>query len=125
MTKTAIAAVLVVLLLPRSHGNAADEAGRFVTGGGAGELQCVEFISAMEQARRHPYRSVQYWKSIDAYVSYVSGFRTGFNHGWQGRQDIFEGWDVEEIMGKVEGICREHPTAKFYQALIALVASRK
>jgi hypothetical protein len=117
--------VIAVLVLLRSHGNAADETGRFITGGGVGELRCVEFVSAMEQARRHPYHSVQYWRSIDEYVQYVTGFWTGFNHGWEGRQNIFEGWAVEEILGKLEGICRENPTTKFYGALVLLVASRK
>jgi hypothetical protein len=95
MTKRLVVAGILILLLLRSQGNAADEAGRFISGGGVGELSCVEFVSAMEQARRHTYRSVQYWKSIDAYVSYVLGFWTGFNYGWRGRQNIFEGRQCE------------------------------
>jgi hypothetical protein len=89
-TLIAIGTAATILVLLRVQSDAADAAGRFVTGGGVGELSCVEFVSAMEKARRYTYRSVEYWKSIDAYVSYVAGFQTGFNYGWEGRQDIFE-----------------------------------
>jgi hypothetical protein len=125
MTKRLVTAGILILLLLRSYGKAADEAGRFISGGGVGELSCVEFVSAMEQARRHTYRSVQYWKSIDAYVSYIGGFWTGFNYGWQGRQNIFESWNIEDILGKLEGTCRGNPTGKFLEALVLLVESRK
>ena len=122
--KLACAGTLIYFLL-HSQVFAADQAGQFHQGGGVGATPCVEFVSAMEAARRHTYHSVSYWKAIDGYVSYVAGFWTGFNYGWRGRQHIFDGWEMEDILGKLEGVCRENPTTKFYAALGLLISPRK
>jgi hypothetical protein len=116
---------LTALFLLHSQAFAADEAGRFYDGGGVGTVRCVEFVSAMEAARRHTYRSVSYWKAIDGYVSYVAGYWTGFNYGWRGRQNIFEGWGIEDVIGKLEGICRENPTVPVFAALVLLTEPLK
>ena len=115
----------VILFWLQSQMFAADETGRYYDGGGIGATPCVEFVSAMEAARRHTYRSVSYWKEIDGYVSYVAGFWTGFNYGWRGRQNIFDGWGIEEILGKLEGVCRENPNAQFHHSLVLLISPRK
>jgi hypothetical protein len=52
----------------------------------------------MEAARRQKYRSLEYWKPIEPFVSYTAGFWTGFNYEWRGRQNIFEGLDIEDVL---------------------------
>jgi hypothetical protein len=88
MKKTARQIIVAIFTLMSADANAADEAGRFNHRGGVGTVQCVEFVSAMEQARRHKYHSPEYWRSIDSFVAFAAGFQTGFNYGWLGRQDI-------------------------------------
>jgi hypothetical protein len=116
---------LAVTIPLQSPSYAADERGRFHSGGGVGELACTEFVSAMEAARRHTYKSLEYWKPIEPFLSYTVGFWTGFNYGWRGRQNIFDGLGIEDVLAKVQMTCRERPTIKFYQALGLLVETRK
>jgi hypothetical protein len=120
-----ITTTLAVTILLHSPSYPADETGRFYSGGGAGEVTCTQFVSAMEAARRHKYQSLEFWKPIEPFVSYTPGFWTGFNYEWRGRQNIFDGLDIEEVLAKVEITCREHPTIKFFKALTLLIESRK
>jgi hypothetical protein len=120
-----LSVVVAFVALLHSPSYAADETGRFYSGGGPGEVVCTQFVSAMEAARRHKYQSLEYWQPIVPFVSYAAGFWTGFNYGWQGRQNIFDGLSIEDVLAKVETTCREHPTIKFYQALTFVVEARK
>jgi hypothetical protein len=122
ITMTLALAVTILLHLPSYP---ADETGRFHSGGGIGEVACTQFVSAMEAARRQKYQSLEYWKRIEPFVSYTSGFWTGFNYGWRGRQNIFDDLGIEDVLAKVETTCRERPTIKFFEALTLLIETRK
>jgi hypothetical protein len=52
-------------------------------------------------------------------------FWTGVNYEWRGRQNIFDGLDIEDVLAKVEMTCREHLTIKFFKALTLLIESRR
>lgn len=125
MSKNRRAFALALLGFIGTHAYAADETGRFVTGGGVGEESCVTFVAAMESARRYKYHSIEYWAKITSYVSYASGFQTGVNLEWQGRQDVFDGLTIDDVLAKLEGICRDRPSLKYFGALYVLSSSRK
>jgi hypothetical protein len=103
---------------------ASDEKGGFWLGGGVGALGCPQFLDAMATMRqRGGSKRIEGVKIIDPFVSYVAGFRTGFNSEAQGIYDIFSslGNDAEvSALFAIEPWCAQNPDKNFATALLFL-----
>jgi hypothetical protein len=104
---------------------AAADANGFIMGGHVGALGCPEFLNAMATARqRGGLQSVAGVNIINAWMSYVAGFQTGFNSEADGIYDIFKSLNnPSNVLYAIEPWCASHPDKSFADALLVLAYS--
>ncbi|WP_157817895.1 hypothetical protein [Candidatus Thiodictyon syntrophicum] len=116
--KRALAILLVCCGLPVSG---ADATGRFMLGGGAGGVQCPDFVAVMERARSSNIGSAQYVEETIGFTMFLLGFQTGYNMSTPDTFDIFPGAEKNySLLSTVENFCRANPTKRFGDGVTAL-----
>lgn len=89
----------------------ADSNGRYMVGGGVGSARCVDFIAAMEEARRLGWaRSNASISEIAPFVAFVSGFQTAYNAHVADTCDVFRAQDGNDLFTRlmgIENVCRQ------------------
>lgn len=125
MKRTAIV-ILCLLSIASNSAPAADKNGNFMMGGGVGGLRCPSFLNEMTSAREaggvHSTEGVNH---VAPWLAWVEGFSTGYNYKAPGVFSIFapleEGPDAGfAVLFAIEPWCRDHPSAKFSEAVLAL-----
>lgn len=90
---------------------AADSNGQYMVGGGIGSVSCVDFISAMEEARRLGWtRSAASMSGVASFIAFLSGFQTAYNAHVADTCDLFraqDGSDLTDRLMRVENVCRQ------------------
>jgi hypothetical protein len=120
----ALLAICALWVAAVSVVSAADTTGNFWRGGGAGGVACPQFVGTMERARSLGIGSLAYTREIQGFMMYVLGFRTGYNMAADATCDIFNGeaGDLYELLAWPEQWCRDNPTSRFSEAVVALAA---
>ncbi|HOG81004.1 MAG: hypothetical protein BWX99_00993 [Deltaproteobacteria bacterium ADurb.Bin151] len=103
----------------------ADLKGRFMTGGGAGGVQCSQFVASMEKARSLGIGTIGYVTETQAFTNYLLGFQTGYNASSTDTYDIFrDDRDEYALLSWMENYCRANSSKRFADAVIALANDR-
>ena len=115
--------VAVILGLSLSHG--ADSQGRFVAGGGVGDLGCIDFLDATATARQQSrFETLPVGSTINLFMQYVLGFTTGFNMSKDGVSHIFRSFGQNhglKVLLAIEPWRARNPTKSFDEALFHIV----
>jgi hypothetical protein len=101
-----------------------DEQGRFMRGGGAGSISCLQFTSDMVRAQvaggLHQPRGVAI---TDPYVMYVLGFQTGYNLAALRMFDLFAKWGdnpSDRALFWINDWCQKNTSKVFDDGIVAL-----
>lgn len=109
--------IAACLLVTVSSGEvaAADTNGEFLGGGAAGAASCPAFQNAMTT-----YRLRSDIGTIDPFLEWASGFRSGYN--WQAfdTYDIFGGLGALDVLYSIEPHCLNRPDRSFFEAVFEL-----
>lgn len=100
--------------------SAADSAGNFHQGGGAGGVECTAFVDSMTRARRAGAGSLGWAQETSPFMSYVAGFQTAYNRSVSNTCDIFPGFSADQLLGWIDNYCKANPLQKFYAGVVAL-----
>jgi hypothetical protein len=105
--------------------HSADTEGNFWRGGGAGGVECPQFVASMEKARSLGIDSVKYVTETQGFTMYLLGFQTGYNMSTKDTCDIFPGEEGKySLLSWVENYCRANTSSRFADAVIALSEDR-
>lgn len=105
--------------------HSADTQGNFWRGGGAGGVECPQFVASMEKARSLGINSVKYVTETKGFTMYLLGFQTGYNMSTKDTCDIFQGEEGKySLLSWVENYCRANASSRFADAVIALSEDR-
>jgi hypothetical protein len=99
---------------------AADNMGRFQTGGGAGEMTCPDYVRTRDTASRFAPNTWGYIENLGAFIQFIAGFQTAFNMLKPDTADIFYRLETDQILAWIENYCRAKPLDRFFHGLTSL-----
>lgn len=99
---------------------AEDKSGRFMSGGGAGAVDCPKFVQSMDIAKKSGIGTLDYVKEIHGYVMFITGFQTAYNLQTPDTCNIFDSISDHQMLAWTENYCRANPLEKFGDAVIKL-----
>jgi hypothetical protein len=112
---------LIVLFYSSQLSHSADQQGRFYLGGGAGGVNCPQFVASMEKGRSFGVGSIGFVKETQGYTMYLLGFQTGYNSAANNTYDIFPDVKSEyNLLSWLENYCRDNPSDRFGDAVVSL-----
>jgi hypothetical protein len=114
-----------LFLLCAQSSLAADVSGRSWLGGGAGGVNCPEFVASMEKARSLRIGTLGYVQETQGFTMYLQGFRSGYNVATKDTCDLFAGEENDyPLLAWTENWCRTHSSSRFSDAVVALSVER-
>lgn len=114
---------LLVFCLPLVA-QAADVNGVYFTGGGAGAVECPEFVASMEKGRASGIGTFGYVNQTQAFAAYFAGYQTAYNQKMPNTCNVFHGISMNQILSWTEGWCRANPLARVEDAIVNLANER-
>ena len=98
----------------------ADAPGKYIVGGGVGNIDCPRFVSTMDRAKKFGAGSVGYVNETQGFLMYVLGFQTAYNLQTPQTCDIFDTFTSDQLLAWLENYCRAQPLERFGAAVVAL-----
>ena len=111
-TRLALAACLIAQPLAALAANP----GEYIVVGGLGGIECPRFVEAMAKSRTAGAASSE----MDGFSMYVAGFQTAYNLQTPKTCDIFAGMNGDQLLVRLEEMCRAKPEQRFGAGVIAL-----
>lgn len=99
---------------------AEDKSGRFISGGGAGAVDCPKFVQSMDLAKASGIGTLGYVKEINGYLMFILGFQTAYNLQTPDTCNIFDSVSGDQMLAWAENYCRANPLERFGDAVIKL-----
>ena len=74
----------------------------------------------MDKANEHGIGSREYALQTAAHMNYILGFQTGYNMQTKDTCDIFDGYDMNQLLTWSHNYCKENPLKKFSSSVVLL-----
>jgi len=112
--------VLISLCFAGAASAADNASGAYVIGGGVGGVECRQFVSIMDQARRHAAADPAYNPQTYHFTMYVLGFKTAYNLQTPDTCDVFGRFTNQQLLTWLKYYCQAYPTKRFGSAVVVL-----
>lgn len=100
-----------------------DANGLYMKGGGAGGVECPDFVKSMSVAKAAGVGTLGYVEEIQGFAAFLSGYQTAFNNQTANTCDIFAGVSINQMLSWVENYCKQNPLETYASGVVELSSS--